>query len=92
MLWARKFPDEKQPLLKFDDLHLNLGARGFVRKHLSILFETFEIGINVQLGRNTLIRTDLLYESVLKLIRTKPWLILKLLGCSPGKNHSGNSC
>jgi 4-hydroxybenzoate polyprenyltransferase len=29
---------------------------------------------------DTLLRTDLLFESVLKLIRTKPWLILKLPG------------
>ncbi len=38
---------------------------------------------------DTLIRTDLLYESVLKLIRTKPWLVLKLPGWFlKGKAHA----
>jgi phosphoserine phosphatase len=38
---------------------------------------------------DTLLRTDLLFESVLKLIRTKPWLILKLPGWFlKGKAHA----
>lgn len=38
---------------------------------------------------DTLLRTDLLFESVLKLIRTKPWLIIKLPGWFlKGKAHA----
>lgn len=38
---------------------------------------------------DTLVRTDLLFESILKLIRTKPWLVLKLPGWFlKGKAHA----